>query len=152
MLFYQSDDNRVDELNKRLRTRIHPSSMAPMSFSPRPVSTKYALFPMLDHVPKTDTVILSNPLPSFLPSDSAPFSGFNVQQESRLKIPATLQRDSAAQYFPSTNSDLYQTFVPSTTETQPHPYLFAQVKGYAPKTSPTPLIFNNVQAKKFTPR
>ena len=151
MLFYQSNDNRVDELNKRISSRLMPSSHAPMSFSPRPVSTKYALFPMIDQIAKAETTILSRPVPSFLPGDSAPFSGYNVHQESKLQIRATLQRDSASQYFPSSNSDLFQHSVPKTPDVQTHPLLFAEVKGFAPKSDPAPLVFNNVRLKKSTP-
>ena len=151
MLFYQSNDNRVDELNNRIRSRLNPSSVAPMSFSPRPVSTKYSLFPMIDQVAMAETNILSKLVPDFLPGDSAPFSGFNVQQESNLKIQATLQRDSASHYFPSSTSDLFQVSVPKTTDVQTHPLLFSEVKGYAPKSDPTPFVFNNVRLKKSAP-
>lgn len=151
MLFYQSNDNRVDELNKRIQLRLHPSSIAPMSFSPRPVSTKYALFPIIDQVHAGETSIVSNPVPLFLPADSAPFAGFNVQQESALQIRATLQRDSASQYFPKSSSDLYHNGVPSTPNVQTHPLLFTEVKGYSAKAKPTPLVFNNVRQKKFSP-
>jgi len=151
MFFYQSNDNRVDELNKRIQGRLNPSSVAPVSFSPRPVSTKYALFPLIDHVPRVETPIDALPIPSFLPADSAPFAGFNVQQESKLQRRVPLQRDSSVQYFPASSSDLFQTHVPVTKNLQTHPFLFATVKGYSPQTERTPLPFNNVRMKKSTP-
>jgi hypothetical protein len=152
MFFYRSNDERVDELNRRIHSRLNPSSVAPMSFSPRPVSTKYALFPMLDGVAKTETRIDSKEVPVFLPADSAPFAGFNVQQESQLLLKHTLQRDSAASYFPKSTSDLFRHELPATKGVQPHPYLFAQVQGYTPPRQPTPLVFNNVRLKTKSSR
>ena len=39
--------DRVDELNERIINRFEPNNMQP-NFDPRPVSTKYAFFPMAD--------------------------------------------------------------------------------------------------------
>ena len=151
MLFFQSNDDRVELLNKRIHSRLNPSSVAPMSFSPRPVSTKYALFPMIDHVARADAFIEAKRPPAFLPADSAPFSGFNVQQESNLRsLSFPLQRDSMAAYFPNSASDLYTAPVPSTPRIQTHPLLFAEVKGYAPKTVPTLKAFNNFKPRTFS--
>jgi hypothetical protein len=151
MFFHQSNDNRVDELNQRIQARMYPSSLAPMNFSPRPVSTKHVLYPLIDQVSRADTQIDARPPPSFLPASSAPFSGFNVQQESNLKIKATLERDSASNYFPASTSDLYTDTVPKTGDSrQPHPFLFAQVRGVAQPTALPPLVFNNVRKKTFT--
>lgn len=45
---YYGQHDRVDELNNRIQTRHFPDVQLPPNFDPRPVSTKFCLFPTLD--------------------------------------------------------------------------------------------------------
>jgi hypothetical protein len=47
--------DRVDELNERLSTRMTPYVNKTPNFDPRPASTKYATFPILDARNKPDS-------------------------------------------------------------------------------------------------
>lgn len=47
--------DRVDELNDRLSTRMTPYINKTPNFDPRPASTKYATFPILDSRTKPDS-------------------------------------------------------------------------------------------------
>jgi hypothetical protein len=77
----------------------------------------------------------------FLPGSNAPWSG----KASTIDIETQLYRPT--NYFPSSQSDLYQTRAPqSSTETQPYPHLFASVRTMENgiKTSiPEKQVFNN---------
>ena len=43
-------DERVEDLNKRIESRIYPSHNLQMSFSPRAVPTRYVRMPIVDCV------------------------------------------------------------------------------------------------------
>ena len=46
--FYCGQQDRVDELNTRIQSRFVPDNALRPNYDPRPVSTKYALFPTID--------------------------------------------------------------------------------------------------------
>ena len=113
------------EMSNDIRKRNIPSMSLQPQFSLRPVSTKYAHFPIID-------TQISNKVPIykkshnvglvFNPGDRmAPFSGFveNVDVESVLRNQIfALQKNDQAVYVPSSKSDLYMKdqFKPSTNQ------------------------------------
>jgi len=125
---------RLDELNTRLFDRIIPSTELQPNFDPRPVSTKYGIFPMLDgHSPATvpirqmadySTEMVFAPMTA-----KGPVDGFfaNVDTESKLRFQFFALQHGAGQniYIPSSQSDLYITpAAVGRQETQPYEGLF----------------------------
>jgi hypothetical protein len=109
-------NERVDELNERLFQRVIPTNELQPNFDPRPVSTKYSLFPILD--PRSPTTYPINRVgdynteTSFAPmTNRGPVNGFlsNVDIESKLRSQFfALQRGVGQNtYIPSSQSDLY---------------------------------------------
>jgi len=118
--------SRVEELNERIYSR-NQGDVPAFYFSPRPVPTKYTIQPILDERMNQHTDISCKPIfntsTQFLPGSNAPWSG----KANTIDIETQLYRPK--DYFPSSQSDLYQTKpLPSSTLTQPHPYLFASVR------------------------
>ena len=58
---YYCNIDRDEELNKRIAARNNPGGPLQPQFSLRPVSTKYALLPVLDRRPKPKVVLESYP-------------------------------------------------------------------------------------------
>ena len=116
--------SRVEELNERIYQRFQGDKPS-FSFSPRPVATKYTMFPIV-HEHTSGKEIKQVPIfdvtRNFLPGDSAPWSGKaeNIDVETDLYLGKT--------YFPSTHSDLYKVSVPKKTVEQPFPLLQTSVK------------------------
>jgi len=151
--------DRVEELNARIYDRFVPSGKPPMSFSPRPVGTKYMKLAILDEYPAPRVAIEPAQKIGFLPSSGmGPLPDFCVDTESKLKggnLFYALQKDGRAAFMPSSSSDLYRA--PSTGSKfnlpQTHPMLFAHVVA-----GPTPLpnepmpkqVFNNVRLRTQT--
>jgi hypothetical protein len=131
---YYGQFDRVDELNSRILERDVPDKPLAPNFSPRPVTTKYSLFPMLDaRMPATVPIEPNynyNLSTTFTPPvmKRGPVSGFinHVNVESELRNQGTSLQKGADQgvYVPSSNSDLYKVYVPSRPSEQPHPELF----------------------------
>jgi hypothetical protein len=101
--------------NQRIFYRGFPSNQLQPNINCRPVSTKYAFFPVVD-LRKRPKIALKqysvyNPAQTFNPSDCvAPWSGYsknvNVESELRNQIYA-LQKSSRSVYVPNSSSDLY---------------------------------------------
>lgn len=134
---YQGQQDRTDELNHRIIERDVPEKALAPNFSPRPVLSKYARFPMLDarmpsNVPITsdyDYSLKTNFTPPVM--KVGPVSGFinNVNQESVLRnqVYPLSKRDDTNMYVPSSDSDLYKVYVTSSqSEQQPYPGLFTE--------------------------
>jgi hypothetical protein len=151
--------DRVEELNARIYDRFVPSGKPHVSFSPRPIGTKYTKQAILDEYPPPRVAIEPAQKVAFLPSSGmGPLPDFCVDTESTLKggnLFYALQKDPRAAFMPSTSSDLYR--FPSTAcrggTPQTHPMLFAHVVA-----GPTPLpnepmpkqVFNNVRLRTQT--
>ena len=126
---------RLDEINNRIEARNVPDKPLPPNFDPRPVLTKYALFPMLDNRMPATVPIQPNYKYSlentFTPAVMArgPVSGFinNVHKESELRNQFFAHQRGADQgvYVPSSESDLYKVYIPSSPSVQPYPLLFS---------------------------
>jgi hypothetical protein len=153
-ILYQQHE-RTDELNERIQQRISSDSPLQPVYDPRPVSTKYATFPMVDR-----RVDPSVPLSSYLDYSTAdsfasmqrkgPVDGFfsKVNDESVLRNQVhPLGSGSSGVYVPSSNSDLYMVgpLAGSIMDAQPFPGLFTS---YA-VTSPDLLVGAGVGQQTF---
>lgn len=140
--------DRVDELNTRISSRNDASSTPGMTFSPRPVNTKYMLFPMVDAVQPTSVSIKNHHAVNFLPATTAPFRDFSIEVDSELRnIRYALQADDRATYVPSSSSDLYVNKVPKTRIVQTHPLLFVHAVSTVHHNNVKEQIFNNVRLR-----
>ena len=122
------------QINDNIYKRNIPDAPLQPSYIPVPVSTKYALMPILDQR-MTPTVPLKNyPIynssQNFNPGNAeGPYTGFaqNVNLESSLRNQFfALQSCPQAYYVPSSKSDLYNVVVPPKPVKQQFPYLFEQ--------------------------
>jgi hypothetical protein len=127
--------DRVNELNDRFQSRQFSDNSLEPNFSPRPVPTKYSLFPIINRRTPVNTKI--NPFPNydieqnFNPGSAAPPSGYynNIDTETILRNQTVSLQHGAEQgvYVPSSKSDLYINTVAKSTnrdEEQPYPNLF----------------------------
>jgi hypothetical protein len=143
-------NERVDELNKRICSRFISDSPLEPNFDPRPVSTKYALFPIVNRRKMVNEP--SIPYPeynhriNFTPTISrGPSAGYrnNVDIENSLRNQEYALQHGADQnvYVPASSSDLYNTTVVSAPSNQPHPRLFEQPQF---SSMPHPNVENSV--------
>ena len=143
--FYCGQQDRVDELNTRIQSRFVPDNALRPNYDPRPVSTKYALFPTIDRKTpskeylKPSTEYLGEATfglgglgeastPSFSPLiTNSPFIR-NVDTETILRNQTVALQNGIGQsvYVPSSTSDLYNTSVVSRPSEQPFPDLFVK--------------------------
>ena len=131
---YLCNLDRTLELSQRIAARNVPSAPMQASFGIRPVSTKYALMPVLDRRAPASVQVQKEPTFStatmFNPGDGpGPWSGFatNIDLESGLRRQFfALQKCEQSEYVPSTKSDMYTVQVEGRKEAQPFPYLFEQ--------------------------
>ena len=116
---YECNNGRLEQINNRISNRNIPSSILQPQFSSRPVSTKYALLPIVDRRPVAKEPLVQAPpfniKQTFNPGTQGPWSGFakHVNDESILKNQIfALQRSSQSVWVPSSNSDLYENHLP----------------------------------------
>lgn len=132
---YYGQNARVDELNDRMAARWFPDAPLEPNFDPRPVPTKYSLFPVIDRRKPANVALGKfanyHPELNFNPgSRLAPQSGYyaNIDTETILRNQAFALQHGADQnvYVPSSKSELYNVRIVSRPgEAQPHPDLFA---------------------------
>jgi hypothetical protein len=131
---YYGQNERVNELNDRIKERQFPDSPLEPMFAPRSVPTKYSHFPIINRrkpmnepvVPYLDYNLKINFNPG---TQNAPPSGYlnNIDTETVLRNQQfALQKAEQSVYVPSSNSDLYKTTVISKPSEQTHPLLFEQ--------------------------
>jgi hypothetical protein len=135
---YRGQHERVDEINNRVHQRHFSDQPLEPMFDPRPVPTKYALFPMIERRAQPEIpinrvathVVESNFNPS---TRKYPFSSYlaNLDTETMLRNQTVaLQRGSEmGVYVPSSSSDLYRGFAPNGsmgTGENTHPELFVR--------------------------
>ena len=119
--FYCGQQDRVDELNTRIQSRFVPDNVLRPNYDPRPVSTKYALFPTIDRkIPSKEYLGTSEAI-------NSPFIR-NIDTETILRNQTVALQNGIGQsvYVPSSNSDLYNTTVVSRPSEQPFPDLFVK--------------------------
>lgn len=132
-IIYQQIE-RVEDLNKRIIDRQFPDYPLEPNYEPRPIPTKYSIFPIVDRRTPTKEQRLDYPVHdtyvNFNPgSNAAPIKGYfkNVDTETILRNQAfSLQNTAHNQYVPSSKSDLYNVTVVSGPSEQPYPLLFAK--------------------------
>ena len=151
---YYCNFNRTLELSERMAARNVPSATLQPQYSIRPVSTKYALMPILDRRAPTHVAIKREPTYElnqvFNPGTAqAPWSGFaaNINTESVLRSQFFgLQRCQQGEYIPDSRGDLYNVKAVGRQEQQPFPGLFKREVLSAANMNPCGLggnLFNN---------
>ena len=135
----QCQQERTEELSRRMRDRNIPSAPLQPQMCARPVLTKYAIMPILDQRKQATVPLFTypiyNPEQVFNPGSAvAPWSGYatavNVESTLRSQF-FGLQRCEQAEYVPSSKSDLYNVRIESRQIPQTHPLLFRTEK-FAP--------------------
>ena len=129
---YYGQNERVDELNNRIKSRQFPDSPLEPMFAPRSIPTKYSVFPIINRRKEMNEPVITyldyNLKINFNPgTQNAPPSGYinNIDIETILRNQTiALQKADQAVYIPSSNSDLYKVRIQSTPSEQTHPLLF----------------------------
>jgi hypothetical protein len=128
-------NERTEELNRRMEMRNYSDSPLAPNFDPRSVSTRYTKFGVVDKYPESNTTRLNYPVynqnANFNPGNTrSPVSGYfaNVETENSLRNQyfALQHGASQGQYIPNSQSDLYKTTVVSRPSIQPYPMLFKE--------------------------
>ena len=126
-------NERVDELNERIQSRYFSDAPLSTNFDPRPVQTKFTLFPIIDSrkesseriLPSINHMVESNFSPA---TRNGPPSGYfaNIDTETLLRNQTVALQHGADRgvYIPSSNSDLYKVHVISRPSEQPFTNLF----------------------------
>lgn len=135
---YYGQNDRVDELNDRLKERHFSDMPMKPNYEPRPVPTKYSLFPVIDRVkdikePKM-FYLDHNVEINFTPSTSKSHcNGYfkNIDNEHNLRNQQRFlqKHETRSSYIPNPNSELYRVTLPPPRNTSispesVHPLLF----------------------------
>ena len=129
---YTCNLERSNQLNERISSRNVPSRPLEPAFSSRPVSTKYAILPIVDRRPEANVALNNYPQYNlenvFNPGTAqAPWNGFasNINTESSLRNQFfALQKANQAYFVPSENSSLYNTNLSVNAAPSAHHTLF----------------------------
>jgi hypothetical protein len=134
---YYCNNDRVDELNDRIYARYVPDSNLRPNYDPRPVSTKYSRFTIIDPVIKRNVnlkmynnynTLDNNKIPFFYSGSNNGHVLRNVDLETKLRNQNIALQHGAPQgmYVPSSKSDLYHIDIPGSSNIgeQPFPELF----------------------------
>lgn len=110
--FNYQDDERNDQLNRRLYNRNVPGQAMNISTDPRPQSTKYTFLPSISNEPPLPNLYpLYDAKNDYNPGTKSPFSGYavNVDDESKIQNIFMPNQKYAPQayYIPSSKSELY---------------------------------------------
>jgi hypothetical protein len=125
---------RTDELNRRISSRQFSDKTLAANFDPRPVSTRYAVLPIVERraapIIQIDKVQEHNVSNNFNPgTQRGPPDTFftNVDTDSVLRNLTTSIQKGAHQavYVPSSSSDMYRIEVPTNDRIPTHPGLFS---------------------------
>lgn len=122
---FKNEETISDEINQRITERYKPDSHLQPNFDPRPVSTKYTLFPIIDR--RTEPGVMKKKYETYSPSsnfnpgnDGAPVNGFldNICVESELRGNnyKLTGGDLGHKYIPSHNGPLYNNQVGNPLE------------------------------------
>jgi len=169
---YYGQFERTDEIDKRIYERILTTD-TPLrpNFDPRPVETRYIVFPIAPYVSKEAINRPPFPVRNYLEYDTtkvfssiqakAPVEGYlrNINTESSLRNQYFGLQHGAinATYIPSSTSDLYKINVASSSLSgeQPFPLLFEK-KTYHTKENETiknsavgKSVFNNATKQQL---
>jgi hypothetical protein len=132
-----NNQERLDEIDKRIFERNIPTKDLERVFDPRPSHTRRTIFPIID---KQSFNVLSdnkvyNQRTQFNPGTTAPYSGYAtfVDEENKLKnLFSPLQKGGIqGKYVPSSNSDMYKVNVSTTVPVeQSHNLLFESYNNF----------------------
>ena len=157
-------DIRVEELNERIWSRNVPDKPLAANFDPRPVSTKYEHFGILDRRGIT-TVPIAETDPHYVGSNFNPgtmrappgsiLRDINIETGLRNQQNVLQHGDNHSVYVPPSTSDLYKVNVPSSsTGLASHPALFKQehystyrAQNYATKNVEASVCGNNTRVQ-----
>jgi len=132
---YYCQQNRTEELNERIISRLNPNRLMQSQFSMRSVPTRYIRFPVIDSNNPSSEPIIRVPDYSvredFNPgNDKSPYAGYanDIDKESNMKnLFYPFQRCAQSKHIPSSDSDLYKyNFVTNENIQQPFPNLFKE--------------------------
>jgi hypothetical protein len=153
---YYGQNERVDEINERIYGRNRSDYPLRPNFNPRPVPTKYSLFPIINRRAESSVPIYEYPEHSvetnFSPATrKGPPQGYltNVDIETILRNQTVAIQHGADQgtYIPSSDSELYKVSVVSSPSIQPYPNLFYQPNLYT--NIPSSLVNSSIGKKNF---
>jgi hypothetical protein len=132
-IIYRQFD-RLNEINDRIQGRQFPDTALQPNYDPRPVPTKYSLFPIIERRKMENQVPLMKYLDYSTENSFAPIynkgtvNGFfsNIHTESVLRNQYFALQKGADQsiYVPSSSSDLYNFTAVGRQENQTHTSLF----------------------------
>lgn len=135
---YYCQQERTEELNRRILDRLNPNRLMQSQFNIRSVPTRYVRMPMIDSINPSQSPIIRVPDYSvsndFNPgNDKSPYAGYanDIDRESNLKnLFYPKQRCAQSYHVPNTNSDLYKYdfSVNEQDVNQPYPRLFSEEK------------------------
>lgn len=103
---YYGQNERVDELNTRIQSRHFPDVDLPPNFDPRPVSTRFCLFPVVDvrtRQIKEPMVVGDDQTRQRVVYNPGTDRGPPITFLKNIDVEAELRKE----YIPNTNSDLY---------------------------------------------
>jgi hypothetical protein len=151
---FKNEETVSDEINKRINQRYKPDSLLQPNFDPRPVSTKYALFPIIDR--RTTSNVMKQKYDSYSPSqnfnpgnDGAPVNGFldniGIESELRGNNYKLAGGDLGHKFFPSRDGPLYNNVVGNPLETpDPKHNLLFKKNTYVQSNSIDPSIGRDI--------
>lgn len=151
---------RVEDLNKRIYERNFPDVELRPNFDPRPVSTKYTIFSVVDSYKRTTerlkpymdfhTEVFFNP-----GNAKAPVDGFlkkvDLESDLRNQNYRLEKYDLGNKYTPNPNSDMYKIIVTTKDDNQAlkaHPMLFSPFS-LASSTDEFSTEFSSVGQNRF---
>ncbi len=151
-------NNRVDELNDRIHSRITSDYNLAPNFTPRATPTRQTLLPIIPHVRPANVYIKPTPdhyvnLNFNSSTTRGPPSGYinNVDIETSLRNQNTVLQRGAPQgiYIPSSKSELFNVRVPasSITSAQPFPNISKTERIYT--QIPPSLLNNQIGVDRF---
>ena len=143
-----SRETNVRDLHQKMNSSLYDRNIPSRNLQPyidaRPVATKYNVLPLGDkrkhiHVPLIQQPTYSNKS-VYNPSDSAPWSGYNVDLETNLRY--------SAKYAPSSRSDLYDyRFVTGHALREKAPNFLDQNKNVAIEREDKQIFYNSTRDK-----
>ena len=108
--YYLCDIERSAQLSNRIYARNIPKTVPPMAFSPRPVSTKYDIMPIMDRREECNVPIRPGNACLGNLGDSVSFNWYAERVGDESELRNQLEKKTASgneQYVPSSTSDLY---------------------------------------------
>jgi hypothetical protein len=126
---YYGQNERVDELNTRIQSRHFPDVDLPPNFDPRPVSTRFCLFPVVDvrtRQNKEPMMVGDDQTYQRVVYNPGTDRGPPITFLKNIEVEAELRKE----HIPNTNSDLYKPSLPhfpsQSTEKWSSPVILSQ--------------------------